>query len=84
MNKDVTKLRFNLTPSMTYTLSRLNDLMDEKERLLNRDDANSYEVGKAISTLNKEINLLKEDFIREFRIENIDEINYYWYMRSKE
>ena len=83
MVEDFESLEFNLTRSMTYTLSRLNEKMEERKRLLKRKDIDSYEKNKRINILNKEIDDLKEDFVREFRIENIDEINYYWYIRSK-
>lgn len=84
MIEDINKLEFNLTHSMTYTLIKLNDLIKEKNKLLSSDSIDSRELSKTIKKLDKEISRLKEEFISEFRDENIDEINNYWYLRSKE
>ena len=84
MIEDINQLEFNLTRSMTYTLIRLNDLLKERNELLSNNSIDSHELSKAIKKLDKEISRLKEEFISEFRDENIDEINYYWYLRSKE
>ena len=84
MIEDINKLEFNLTHSMTYTLIKLNDLIKKKNELLSDDSINSRELSKTIKKLDKEISRLKKEFISEFQSENIDEINNYWYLRSKE
>ena len=84
MIEDINQLEFNLTRSMTYTLIKINDLIKEKNELLNNNSIDSRELSRTIKKLDKEISRLKEKFISEFRDENIEEINYYWYLRSKE
>ncbi len=84
MIEDINKLEFNLTHSMTYTLIKLNDLIKEKNKLLSNDSIDSRELSKTIKKLDKEISRLKNEFISEFQNENIEEINNYWYLRSKE
>lgn len=84
MIEDINKLEFNLTHSMTYTLIKLNNLIKEKNKLLSDDSIDSHELSKTIKKLDKEISRLRDEFISEFQGENIEEINNYWYLRSKE
>lgn len=83
MVEDIKALEFTLTRSMTYTLMQLSDLIKRRNELLNSCDS-SYETSKAIMALNVEIAKLKEEFVSEFRLENKEQIENYWYLRSRE
>lgn len=84
MREEIDSLEFTLTRSMTYTLFKLSQLLNKRKELLSSTDVNSRDVSRAIRVIDREIANLKEDFVSEFREENFDEINYYWYLRSKE
>ena len=77
MKEDIESLEFTLTRSMTYTLFKLSKLLDKRNELLSNTDIDSRDLNSAIRVIDKE-------FVSEFREENFDEINYYWYLRSKE
>ena len=80
MKEEIENLEFTLTRSMTYTLFKLGSLIDKRKELLSNNDSDT----NTIKMIDKEINALKEEFVSEFREENFSQINYYWYLRSKE
>ena len=84
MKEDIESLEFTLTHSMTYTLFKLSKLLDKRKELLSNTDINSRDLSRAISAIDREISALKKEFVSEFREENFEKINYYWYLRSKE
>ena len=84
MIEDINQLEFNLTRSMTYTLIKINDLLKERDELLRNNIINSKDLNVTIKKLDKEISKLKAKFIFDFQSENVDEINNYLYLRSKE
>ena len=84
MKEDIESLEFTLTRSMTYTLFKLSELLDKRKELLSNPDINSRDLSRAVRVIDREIANLKEEFVSEFREENFDRINYYWYLRSKE
>ncbi len=71
-------VKFNLTPSMSLELIKFNNLKKELNRL--KED---YELDKNEKLLSKiydvkeEMEACKSAFIREFRLNNQDEINEY-------
>ena len=84
MKEEIENLEFTLTRSMTYTLFKLSKLLDKRNELLSNTDVSSRELSRAIRVIDKEIADLKKEFVSEFREENFEKINYYWYLRSKE
>ena len=84
MKEEIENLEFTLTRSMTYKLVNLSDLLNKRKELLCNTDIDSRDLSRAIRVIDTEIANLKKEFVSEFREENFDEINYYWYLRSKE
>lgn len=84
MKEEIENLEFTLTRSMTYKLVNLSDLLNKRKELLCNTDIDSRDLSRIVKMIDREISALKEEFVSEFREENIDEINYYWYLRSKE
>lgn len=84
MKEDIESLEFTLTRSMTYTLFKLSELLDKRNELLSNTDIDSRDLNSAIRVIDKKIADLKKEFVSEFREENFEKINYYWYLRSKE
>ena len=84
MKEEIENLEFTLTRSMTYTLFKLSELLDKRKELLSNTDIDSYDLSRAIRVIDTEIANLKKEFVSEFREENFEKINYYWYLRSKE
>ena len=84
MKEEIENLEFTLTRSMTYKLVNLSDLLNKRKELLCNTDSESRDLSRIVKMIDREISALKEEFVSEFREENIDEINYYWYLRSKE
>lgn len=78
MKKDLELVKFNLTPSMSFELIKFNNLKKEINKLkeLYNLDKNDDLLLK-INDLEKELIKCRNTFIREFRLNNQDEITRY-------
>ena len=81
--KEASEQSFRSNIPVIENVLELSDLIKRRNELLNSCDS-SYETSKAIMTLNVEIAKLKEEFVSEFRLENKEQIENYWYLRSRE
>ena len=71
-------VRFNLTPNMSLELIKFNKLKKELNKL--KEDYELYknkEILSKIGVVKKQMESCKNAFIREFRLNNQDEINKY-------
>ena len=84
MKKDLELVKFNLTPSMSFELIRFNELKKELNKLkeLYNLDKNE-ELLLKINDLEKELINCRSNFIREFRINNQEEITTYLQMKDQ-
>jgi len=85
IKKDLELVKFNLTPSMSFELIRFNKLKKELNRLkeiynLDKND----ELLLQIKQKEKELNDSRNQFIREFRLNNQDEIVKYLQIKDQE
>lgn len=78
MKKDLELVKFNLTPSMSFELIKFNNLKKELNKLkeLCNLDKNE-ELLLKIKDLENELVNCRNTFIREFRLNNQDEITTY-------
>lgn len=78
MKKDLELVKFNLTPSMSFELIKFNNLKKELNKLkeLYNLDKNE-ELLLKIKDLENELVNCRNTFIREFRLNNQDEITTY-------
>ncbi|MBQ9071998.1 MAG: hypothetical protein IJY25_02445 [Bacilli bacterium] len=83
--KDLELVKFNLTPSMSFELIRFNKLKKELNSLkeLYNLDKND-ELLLQIKQKEKELNDSRNQFIREFRLNNQDEIVKYLQIKDQE
>ncbi len=71
-------VKFNLTPSMSLELIKFNNLKKELNKLKEDYQQNKdKETFSKIKTLQEEMDSCKNTFIKEFRLNNQDEINKY-------
>ena len=83
--KDLELVKFNLTPSMSFELIRFNKLKKELKSLkeLYNLDKND-ELLLQIKQKELELNNSRNQFIREFRLNNQDEIVKYLQIKDQE
>lgn len=83
MKKDLELVNFKLTPSMSFELIKFSDLKKELNRLeeLYNLDENA-ELLEKIKTVEKELRICRAEFIREFRLNNQEEIMNYLEVRD--
>ncbi len=84
MLEDIELIRFNMTDEMSIELVNFNNLkkeLKELEELYNKD--NDIKLKKKIDNLNMKINESRDNFIREFRINNVHEIEEYLNHKSQ-
>ena len=84
MKKDLELVKFNLTPSMSFELIRFNELNKELNKLkeLYNLDKNE-ELLLKINHLEEELINCRNTFIREFRLNNQDEITTYLQIKDQ-
>ena len=71
-------VKFNLTPSMSLELIKFNNLKKALNKLKEDYQQNKdKETFSKIKTLQEEMDSCKNTFIKEFRLNNQDEINKY-------
>lgn len=84
MEKDLELVNFSLTPSMSFELVKFSCLkreLNKLEKLYNLDK--NEELLSKINKQKKEIIKCRNNFIKEFRINNHDEIIKYLNVKSK-
>ena len=84
MNKNLELVKFNLTPSMSLELLKFNNFKKELNELrklynLDKDDKLLLKINK----LEKNLVESRKTFIREFRINNKDEILKYLMLKDE-
>lgn len=89
MNEEINKLKFTLSGNMTYTMMKINNLYKEKEAIelqskIYKNTIHYHRLNNYIVIIDTKINKLKQEFIKEFRKINKNEINKYWELRSRE
>ena len=84
MKKDLELVKFNLTPSMSFELIKFNNLKKELNKLkeLYNLDKNE-ELLLKIKDLENELVNCRNTFIREFRLNNQDEITRYLQIKDQ-
>ena len=84
MKKDLELVKFNLTPSMSFELIKFNNLKKELNKLkeLCNLDKNE-ELLLKIKDLENELVNCRNTFIREFRLNNQDEIITYLQIKDQ-
>lgn len=84
MKKDLELVKFNLTPGMSYELIRFNELKKELNKLkkLYNLDKNK-DLLLQIQEKEKELINSRNQFIREFRLNNQDEITKYLQIKDQ-
>ena len=85
MKKNIELIRFNLTHSMSLELIKFNNLkkeLDSLRKLYNLDKNDKLLL--QIKGLEKNIKKSRNKFIREFRINNKDEITNYLLLKDKD
>ena len=84
MKKDLELVKFNLTPSMSFELIKFNELKKELNKLkeLYNLDKNE-ELLLKIKDIEKELTKCRNAFIREFRLNNQDEITTYLQIKDQ-
>ncbi|MBR6690532.1 MAG: hypothetical protein IKL65_04300 [Bacilli bacterium] len=84
MKKDLELVKFNLTPSMSLELIKFNKIKKEINKLkeLYNLDKNE-ELLLKINDLERELINCRNTFIREFRLNNQDEITTYLQIKDK-
>jgi len=84
MKKDLELVKFNLTPSMSFELIKFNNLKKELNKLkeLYNLDKNE-ELLLKIKDLENELVNCRNTFIREFRLNNQDEITTYLQIKDQ-
>ncbi len=76
--KNLELVKFNLTPSMSLELIKFNNLKKELNKLKEEYELDkNEELLSKIDNIEKEMDACKNAFIREFRLNNQDEINRY-------
>lgn len=73
MKKSIDSIKFNLTPLMAEKLIEFNNLKKELNSLKNKEILETNEIKQIKSTEDK-LNKLRIDFIKEFRLNNKEEI----------
>jgi len=84
MKKDLELVKFNLTPSMSFELIKFNNLKKELNKLkeLYNLDKNE-ELLLKIKNIENELIKCRNTFIREFRLNNQDEITRYLQIKDQ-
>ena len=84
MKKDLELVKFNLTPSMSLELIKFNNLKKELNKLkeLYNLDKNE-ELLLKINEIEKELIKCRNTFIKEFRLNNQEEITKYLQIRDQ-
>lgn len=84
MKKDLELVKFNLTPSMSFELIKFNNLKKELNKLkeLYNLDKNE-ELLLKIKDIENELIACRNTFIREFRLNNQDEITRYLQIKDQ-
>ncbi len=84
MKKDLELVKFNLTPSMSFELIKFNNLKKELNKLkeLYNLDKNEELLLKIKDKENELVNC-RNTFIREFRLNNQDEITTYLQIKDQ-
>lgn len=84
MQKDIELIRFNMTDEMESELINFNKIKKELTKLeeLYKKD-NSKNLDNEIKVLKKKLNESRDNFIREFRINNVHEIEEYLELKSQ-
>ena len=82
MSNNLNDLKFSLTGKMTYILLNINNLNKEIVLLENqmktyKNTIHYHSLKNSKDILNNKIKCLKKEFIKEFRLENKEEINKY-------
>ena len=72
MNKDLESMKFNLTPSMSLELIKFNELKKELNKLYNLDK--NEKLLLKIKDIENKMEISKNKFIKEFKLNNKKEI----------
>ena len=84
MKEDLESIKFNLTPSMSLELIKFNNLkkeLNELKELYNLDK--NEELLLKINEIEKELIKCRNTFIKEFRLNNQEEITKYLQIRDQ-
>ena len=84
MKKDLELVKFNLTPSMSFELIKFNELKKELNKIkeLYNLDKNE-ELLLKINDIESQLAKCRKTFIREFRLNNQDEITTYLQIKDQ-
>ena len=72
MNKDLESMKFNLTPSMSLELIKFNELKKELNKLYNLDK--NEKLLLKIKDIENKMEISKNKFIKEFKLNNKKQI----------
>ena len=73
MKDNINSIKFNLTPLMAQKLIEFNNLKKELNSLKNKDILEQNDI-KQIKNIEDKLNQIRIEFIKEFRINNKEEI----------
>ena len=73
MKDNMNSIKFNLTPLMSQKLIEFNNLKKELNSLKNKDILETNEI-KQMKNLEDKLNKIRIEFIKEFRLNNKEEI----------
>lgn len=73
MKENINSIKFNLTPLMAQKLIEFNNLKKEINSLKNKEILEKYEI-KQIKSIEDKLNQIRIEFIKEFRLNNKEEI----------
>lgn len=73
MKENIDSIRFNLTPLMAEKLIEFNNLKKELNFLKNKDILEQNDI-KQIKNIEDKLNKIRIEFIKEFRLNNKEEI----------
>ena len=84
MQKNIELIRFNMTDEMESELINFNKIKKELTKLeaLYKKDSNKN-LDKEIELLKTKLNESRDNFVREFRINNVHEIEEYLELKSQ-
>ena len=73
MKDNINSIKFNLTPLMAQKLIEFNNLKKELNSLKNKDILEQNDI-KQIKNIEDKLNQIRIEFIKEFRLNNKEEI----------
>ena len=84
MEKNIESIRFNLTSSMALELIKFNKLKEELNDLkMLYSDRKENNILSKINKIEKQMNICKNNFIRQFRNNNYEEIKNYLMLKDQ-